>query len=174
MYIGHMAVALAAKRVRTLVPLVVLIVAAQASDWADASICVAGGDPTSGIFTHSIPAVLTIALTLGLAYLLARRDWRGALLVGSVAISHILLDYITSSKPTWPGGPYIGLELYALRVTEFVLEAVMAVAGMWIYSRSLPPDRRDWRLLGFALLVLLVCQAIANAGINISPPGQKC
>lgn len=174
MYVGHMAIALASKRVRVIVPLAVLIFASQVPDWADAAICIAGGNPSNGIFTHSIPAVLAMAAALAAGYLLARRDWRGALLVGALTVSHMLADYITSVKPTWPGGPYIGLELYDQRVLEFLLESVLTVVGLYMYSRTLPPRRRDWRLLGAALTILLVCQLIANVGIQASPPGRKC
>jgi len=42
MYIGHVGAALAAKRVRRSIGLLVLLVATYPPDWVDAGLCVAG------------------------------------------------------------------------------------------------------------------------------------
>jgi len=62
MYIGHVGAALAAKRVRGSIALLVLLVATYAPDWVDMGMCVAGAYNPAGILSHSIPAVLTLML----------------------------------------------------------------------------------------------------------------
>jgi amino acid transporter len=42
-------------------------------------------------------------------------------------VSHWPADYITGLKPTWPGGPTVGLYLYARPIPEFFVEAVVKV-----------------------------------------------
>src|SRR3982750_909748 len=124
MYIGHVGAALAAKRVRRTPGLLVLLVATYAPDWVDTGLCFAGAYNPRGMLSHSMPAVALLALIAFAAYGLATRDWRAAGVVGAVIVSHILLDWITGYKPTWPGGPMIGLQLYARPVADFVVEGV--------------------------------------------------
>ena len=62
MYIGHVGVALAARRVRTSIGLLVLLIATFTPDWVDAGLCLAGGYDPREMLSHSIPAVLVFAL----------------------------------------------------------------------------------------------------------------
>ena len=64
------------------------------------------------MLSHSIPSVAVFGVVLALLYYVAGRDWRSSALVGAVVVSHAVADYATGLKPTWPGGPYIGLQLY--------------------------------------------------------------
>ena len=138
MYIGHVGAALAAKRARKSIGLLVLLIATYTPDWVDTGLCVAGKYSDKQLLSHSIPAVLLFALIAFAAYSVSTRDLKGALVVGAVAVSHMLLDWITGEKPTWPGGPMIGLRLYDRPVVDFAVEAMIIAVGAALYARTLP------------------------------------
>src|SRR4030081_3748783 len=62
--------------------------------------------------------------------------------ISAGVLSPIFLDGITGYKPTWPGGPMIGLKLYDHPVADFVAEAVVIAIGALLYARTLPPRKR--------------------------------
>jgi LexA-binding, inner membrane-associated putative hydrolase len=164
MYIGHVGAALAAKRVRTSIGLSVLLVAAYTPDWVDAGLCLARANNSHGMLSHSIPVVLVLALAGFALYGLKTRDWSGALLVAAVIVSHMLLDWVTGYKPTWPGGPMIGLGLYEHPVADFIVEGLVIGAGAVLYERTLPSRRRPWLDVSIMLGALLMLQL----GIDIA------
>jgi hypothetical protein len=159
MYIGHVGAALAAKRVRSSIGLLVLLVATYTPDWIDTGLCLAGAYNPQGMVSHSVPAIGLFAALGFAAYATATRDWRSALVVAAVILSHMFLDWITGYKPTWPGGPMIGLRFYDHPVADFIAEAVVIVIGALLYTRTLPPRRRPWidvsAMLGALLLIQL-------------------
>jgi len=171
MYTGHIGFALAAKGIRPQIPLWVLVVATQACDWVDAAVWPFGhpdphssrwlvaGDWTAQMASHSLPIVLGIAVVLSGLYYVSARDGRGAWLVAAVALSHVLADYVTADKPTWPGGPRLGLSLYHHPAADFVVEAGVVCIGWLLYLRSLPRGRS----LAPAWVMLVVLLALQFA-----------
>jgi membrane-bound metal-dependent hydrolase YbcI (DUF457 family) len=165
MYIGHVGVALGAKRLRASIGLFVLLLATYAPDWVDSGLCLAGAYSPDGVLSHSIPVVALLAL-LGFAlYVIKTRDWTGAIIVAGVIVSHMLLDWITGYKRAWPGGAMIGLRLYDHPIADFILEGMLIVIGVVLYARTLPARRRAWidvtTMLG-ALIVLQLGVDIAH------------
>ena len=158
MYIGHVGAALAAKRFRASIGLLVLLVATYVPDWVDGGLCVAGVYNPEGMLSHSIPAVLLFALVGFSLYAARTRDRTGALIIAGLIVSHMLLDWITGYKPTWPGGPMIGLRLYSHPVVDFVVEGLVIVAGALLYARTLPARRRPWIDVAIMLGALLLLQ----------------
>ena len=174
MYIGHVGAALAAKRARRSIGLLLLLIATYAPDWVDTGLCLAGVFNPTEMLSHSIPAVLLFALVGFLAYGAIARDWNGALVVAAVIISHILLDYITGYKPTWPGGPMIGLELYAHPILDFFAEGAVIVAGAALYARTLPRREHLWRDLATMAGALLVMQLGIDVAHLLMKSLPKC
>ena len=174
MYIGHVGVALAAKRTRVSVGLLTLLVATYAPDWVDSGLCLAGGYSAREMLSHSIPAVLLFALMGFAAYTLNTRDRIGGVIIAAVILSHLLLDWITGSKPTWPGGPMIGLQLYSHPIADFVAEGVVIVAGALVYARTLPPRRRPWLDLSIMLGALLALQLTIDVAHLVFESLPKC
>jgi hypothetical protein len=174
MYIGHVGAALAAKRVRRSIGLLVLLVATYAPDWVDTGLCMAGAFSPQGMLSHSIPAVALFALIGFAAYATATRDWRGALVVAAVILSHMLLDWITGYKPTWPGGPLIGLRLYDYPIADFIAEGAVIAIGAILYARTLPPRRRPWVDLSLMFSVLLLLQLGLDIARMVMKTTLKC
>ena len=174
MYIGHVGAALAAKRVRTSIGLLVLLVATYTPDWVDAGLCVAGVYNPQEMLSHSIPAVLLFALVGFVAYAAATRDWTGAMVIAAVILSHLFLDWITGYKPTWPGGPMIGLQLYDHPLADFVAEGVVILIGAFLYGRTLPPRRRPWVDISVMLGALLSLQLTIDVAHLLMKSLPKC
>ena len=175
MYGGHVGIALAAKGVRSTIPLWALLLAAQLPDWTDAAVCAAGlSSPPSGMLSHSLAAVAVLGGSLALLYYGAARDAAAATVVGLVVVSHAVADYATGLKPTWPGGPWIGLQLYRQPAIDFVVEAIVIVIGWLLYRRSLSPDRRRSGPVVLMLAALLLLQLAASVSFALFPGIRKC
>jgi len=175
MYGGHIGIALAGKGYRQTIPLWLLIFASQLPDWADAAGCASGvSSPPVEMLSHSIPAVAVLAGAIALLYYAARRDIHASALVAMIVVSHMLADYLTGRKPTWPGGPVIGLHLYHWPAVDFVLESVVIFAGWMIYRRSLPAERRQSNPVILILTVALLLQGGASLGFALFPGVSKC
>ena len=174
MYIGHVGVALSAKRLRASIGLFPLLLATYAPDWVDTGLCAVGAYDPRAMLSHSIPAVLALALLGFACYALATRDWNGALILGAVIVSHMLLDWITGYKPTWPGGPMIGLEWYQRPVLDFAAEGVVIAIGAVLYARTLPTRQRPWRDVSIMLGALLVLQLTIDVAHLLMKTLPKC
>jgi membrane-bound metal-dependent hydrolase YbcI (DUF457 family) len=164
MYIGHVGAALVAKRVRTSIGLFALLVATYAPDWVDTALCLTGDYDPDRMISHTIPAVVLLALVGFALYGLKTRDWTGALVLAGVILSHMLLDWITGYKPLWAGGPMIGLSLYDRPLVDFFAEGVVIVTGAVLYGQTLPPRRRPWIDVSVMVAALLALQL----GIDIA------
>lgn len=175
MYAGHVGVALGAKGIRSTLPLWALIIASQLPDWADATLCIAGmTSSTPGMLSHSFPAIGILTLIAGLAYLAATRDVIGSSFIGLLVVSHALGDYITGTKPTWSGGPMIGLQLYHQPAIDFVLEAAVILVGWMLYRATFTRDRRNSREVFSILGVLLALQLAADIVFATISGLRKC
>lgn len=195
MFIGHAAVALAAK---PLLPRVNLALPLAAVFWVDLVwpvLLLAGVervriDPGNTAFTpldfvhypwtHSLAAVIGWSVLFGLACLKCGK--REALILGLLVFSHWVLDALSHRPdlPLWPGSEtMIGLGLWNSVPWTMIVEGAMFAAGVWIYARSAPSRDRVgtwayWGLIGFLVLAYLGnvfgppppnVQAIAIAGI---------
>lgn len=166
MYAGHAAIALLAKGKRPRVPLALLVPVAFAPDWIE-WICAAFGNRNPQI-SHSLVSVGIGATLVALIYGAARRDWSGAFAVALTYASHWPADFLTGLKPTWPGGPTVGLYWYARPVYDLSIE-ILLIAAAWIaYRRSLPPEseRRQmaWLVPG-GLVVMQLAFLAATAPV---------
>jgi len=130
MFVGHIALGLAAKRVTPRVSLAVLIGAAQTADilWP---FFVALGleqvriDPGNTAFTpldfasypysHSLVMLVVWGVVFAAIYrALARRNGRTFVVLAALVVSHWVLDWIThrADMPLYPGGTTYGLGLW--------------------------------------------------------------
>lgn len=175
MLTGHIAVAMGAHGIRRSLPLWALILAAQLPDWADATLCTAGiRSETPGMYSHSVAATLLLALAAAAIALIFSRDARPAAVIAIVVGLHTLGDYVTGLKPSWPGGPMIGLNLYGRPAFDFVFEAAVLLLGWTTWQLSFPEERRYNRRLVLVLLALLAIQAASDIVLALSPGMKKC
>ena len=175
MYGGHVGIALAGKGLRQSIPLWVLLLATQLPDWVDSAVCVSGiSSPPSAMLSHSLPAIAVLGGVLTLLYYGVVRDGAGAGLVGLIVISHAVADYATGLKPTWPGGPTIGLQLYQQPAIDFMIEAAVIVIGWIVWRRSLAEPRRRSSPVMLMLIALLLLQLAASVSFALFPGIRKC
>lgn len=176
MYGGHLGVALAAWARRRRVPLWLLLVAAQLPDWTDAGLCLTTGlRGPDALYSHGLLQVAAGAILLALVYAMATRDATGAAILAALVLSHYPLDYLTGRKPTWPGGPVIGLGLYRRPAIDFAVEAAVIATGWLGYRRALPRSARRDGTVPALLAVLLALQALAGIAFSLDIGGRvKC
>lgn len=176
MYAGHLGFALGTHSFRRTIPLWLLLVAAQLPDWFDAGMCIVNHDRGPwGLYTHGFYTIGGAAVILAVLYALSARDMIGGLLVALTVVSHYALDYFTGSKPTWPGGPIIGLRLYDRPIIDLVLESLTILIGWTLYRRALSKEGRDDRHTYIMLAGLLLLQLGAGLAFYWKLGGQvKC
>ena len=183
MFIGHAAVALAAK---PLLPRVNLALPLAAAFWVDLvwpaflllgveSVRIAPGNtavtPLDFVhypWTHSLAAAAAWSVLFGLACLRAGK--REALILGLLVLSHWALDALTHRPdlPLWPGSAtLVGLGLWNSLPWTMIVEGAMFAAGAWIYARSAPA--RD-RVGAWSYRALIAFLALLYLGNLFGPP----
>jgi len=176
MFIGHAAVALAAK---PLLPRLNLALPLAAAFWVDMvwpvflllGIEQVKIDPGNTAFTpldfvhypwtHSLAAAVVWSFLFGA--LLIRYGKFEALILGLLVFSHWILDAISHRPdlPLWPGsGTMIGFGLWNSVPATMLVECAMFAAGVWIYVRSAPSRDRVgtwafWSLIAFLAIMYL-------------------
>lgn len=161
MYVGHLAVGLAAVKARPRVPLWLLLIAAQAPDWIELAFGGSRSYDPGELRSHSLPVVAALATGFALMYLVFTGDWRGGGLLIVVTLSHSVLDLVTGSKVLWPGTRPVGACLYNQPGFDFLIEAAIAVAGWGVYRTALGRHRSS-RVAWAALLALLASQSLLD------------
>jgi membrane-bound metal-dependent hydrolase YbcI (DUF457 family) len=173
-YLGHVGIALGARGMRREVSLLLLLVAAYAPDWIDAGLCVAGAYDPRGMLSHSFPAAALVIAVVLTTFRFTKRDMTGALVVCAVVVSHLVLDWITGYKPTWPGGPMMGLRLYDQPSANLVVETVVILVGVFFYRRSLPFRVRPWVDLAAMAGLLIAMQVVVTIAKALAVSLPKC
>jgi membrane-bound metal-dependent hydrolase YbcI (DUF457 family) len=177
MFVGHLAVALGAKRAAPGVPLGTLVAATFGLDLLWPLFLLAGiervrvdpgnTDMTPLAFEHyPWSHSLAMALVWGAAFgaLVARRQGTAAagMLVGIVVISHWFLDFVTHRPdlPLWPGGPLVGLGLWHSVPGTLFVEGTLFIVAIGLYRRAFRPRTPAgrwsfWSLVGLTGVIWL-------------------
>lgn len=184
MFLGHFALALAAKPASPRTSLGTLIAAAQLADLIWPVLLLLGVetvrvDPGNTAFTpldfvnypwtHSLLMALVWAAGFALAYFGRTRLARGAWMVGLLVLSHWALDFITHRPdlPLAPGAAKAGLGLWNSVAATVVVEGALFAAGVLVYSRKTRPRDRIGRVAFWALVAFLVVIYVSNL---VGPP----
>jgi len=180
MYIGHFGLALAAKRAAPEVSLGTLFTATQLVDLIWPVFLIAGIEQVSiepGItvvtplnftyypFSHSLLAFTVWATLLAGAFMLIRRDQRGALVLWLLVVSHWALDFITHipDLPLYPGSDtHLGLGLWNSLAGTLVLEGLIFIMGVAIYLKITRAKDRIGSIGLWALVLFLAVTYIMN------------
>lgn len=186
MFVGHTAVALAAKRAAPEVSLGWLVAAAFTLDLLWPLFLLAGIERVSVVpgatafnplvfdsypWSHSL--VLACVWGAGLAAIARTRGVAAgaAWLLAALVVSHWVLDVVSHAPdmPLWPGrSPKLGLGLWNSIPATLLVEGAMFAAGIWIYLRT---TRAVDRTGVYALWSFLVVSAIVwAAGPWSAPP----
>jgi hypothetical protein len=80
-------------------------------------------------------------------------------------VSHWPADFITGIKPTWPGGPTVGLLIYAHPLGDILVECALIVVCWLAYTRSLPTVSRK-RAINFLIPLGLIGMQIVFEAIQ--------
>ena len=178
MFLGHVALGLAAKRAAPTTSLGVLVLAAQLADtvWP---VFVALGveqvavDPgntrvtplnfISYPYSHSLLTMALWAIAFATFFGVSRGQ-RTVTVLAALVVSHWLLDVVTH-RPDMPvtlTGPKFGLGLWNSIAGTMIVELPMYAAGIWMYvSATRPRDRIGTWAFG-ALAAFLVVVYLAN------------
>lgn len=190
MFIGHYALALAAKRATPRTSLGLLFGATQLPDlvWP---VCVLLGWERVGIvpgitafnplefssypWSHSLLMVAAWGALAGIVTYLWKKDRTAAVIVGLLAVSHWVLDWATHRPdlPLWPGGAgRYGLGLWNSVAGTMVVEGGMYVAGVALYFSGTRANDRSGRYGMIALLLMLAGFYVADR-FGPPPPSEQ-
>jgi hypothetical protein len=177
-FIGHFAVALAAKKATPRTSLGTLLMAAQFADLLWPVLVLLGVervfiepgitavtplDFTSYPISHSLLADLGWASLFAGIYQVVKHYPRGALCLWLVVMSHWVLDFVTHRPdlPLYPGNsPYVGLGLWNSRAGTILVELAMYALGTFLYAKATRPRNAVgtlafWWFIGVLLLIYL-------------------
>jgi len=184
MLIGHVAVALGAKKAAPKTSFGTLLLAAQWPDliwpvflifgWERVRIvpditAVSPLDFISYPLTHSLLAVIGWGLLLAGLYLILKKEKRGALVICVCVMSHWVLDFLTHRPdlPIYPGSQLYGLGLWNSISATLLVEGGLFVAGVALYNRFTRPLDKTGQYSFKTFVILLV---LIYLGSMISPP----
>ena len=175
MFVGHLAVALGARRAEPRAPLSLLIGAAFGLDLLWPILLLVGVEtvriePGNTAFTplaflhypwsHSLSMAVIIGVAAGRIAAPILRSARAGLVVGVAVVSHWVLDYVTHRPdlPLYPGGQLVGLGLWNSIPGTFIVEGLLFLAAIEYYrrgTRELDAQGRwaFWSLIGLTTLI---------------------
>ena len=178
MFLGHYAVALAAKKAAPKTSLGTLLLSAQFLDLLWPIFLLLGLehvriDLGNTAFTpldfydypisHSLVTVIGWSLLFGLIYFFLRNYKAGAIMLGLGVFSHWILDFITH-RPDLPLAPglqiYAGLGLWNSVAATILVESAIFILGVILYSSTTKAlDRTGlyafWAFVGFSTLIYI-------------------
>ncbi|NCT67684.1 MAG: hypothetical protein GXC76_08565 [Rhodanobacteraceae bacterium] len=187
MFLGHFALAFAAKPLARRVSLGTLFLAAQFIDLLWPSFLLLGLERVRiepgaiGLtplafehypWSHSLLAVLGWAIGFAAVHFALRRSGRNAIVLGALVLSHWLLDLVVHRPdlPLYPGeSPLFGFGLWALPSWTFALETALFLLGLALYLRMTRPRDRAGRWLLAALVGFLFAIHLSNQ-LGAPPP----
>ena len=180
MFIGHYAVALAAKKATPKTSLGVLFIAAQFLDLLWPALIVFGIervrlspdvnpllqlDFVSYPYSHSLVGALLWAVGFGGMAYLFRRNSREAFVLAGCVVSHWVLDYFTHIPDlpiTFTGDTKVGLGLWNSVVGTMIVETALFAGGIIVYVRCTHAKDRIGVYAFWTLMVLLFLVYMAS------------
>ena len=186
MFIGHFALAFAARSAAPTVSLGTLFVAAQLADLVWPVLVLAGVErfeirpgitavtPLDFIhypWSHSLVALLAWGAAFGIGYRLLRgASGRAALVIAALVVSHWVLDVVTHrpDMPLAPGDSHrLGLGLWNSVAATAIVEVGLFAACLAVYARTTRALDRTGRFALAGLVAFLLAVYAANL---LGPP----
>ena len=185
MFTGHLAVALAGKRIEPRISLGTWIAAAMLADLVAFVLLIAGVERFRSVpnaatnrmtgeipYSHSFLMDAVWAALFALAFYLWRRNRTGAWLLFAAVISHWMLDVLSHrpDMPLLPGtGPLLGLGLWNSLPATVIVEGGMWVAAIVVYLRA--TKRAGWAggVIFWIGVLLFTASWLANVRAGVAP-----
>jgi len=174
MFIGHFAVALAAKKAAPKVNLGVLTLGAQWADTLWPALLLTGTEkvridpgntPVTPLdfisypYSHSLVALAVWGLLFGGLVFAFTKNLTNALVVAALVVSHWILDWI-SHRPDMPittsDGEKVGLGLWYSLPATAIVEAALLAASLWIYVSTTKSRNKVGKWGFWSLAAILV------------------
>ena len=188
MFIGHYALSLAAKRLAPRTSLGTVIAASTFADliwpvflllgWEHVSF-VPSSDPFLNLrfdaypLSHSLLMLVLWGVIFGGLYHMKTRYTRGTVIVAALVVSHWVLDVITH-RPDMPLSPWssrlFGFGLWESVPGTVIVESLMFIAGIWIYTRCTTPRDRIGRYAWWGLVAFTAFGYVMSL-LPAKPPG---
>lgn len=198
MFIGHFGVGLAAKRIDSRPSLGTLFIASQFLDLLWPIFLLVGLEkvkiePGNTAFTplnftyypfsHGFLSVFLLSIIFGAVYFILKRNLKSSILLGSLVLSHWILDLIVH-RPDLPLIPWsdvkVGLGLWNSVILTLIVEGFIFIAGAYLYIKTTKAENKKgsiglWSLVVFLIIVYLMnvfgppppsSDAIAIAGLS--------
>lgn len=179
MFLGHLAVGLAAKRVAPRTSLGALLAAALLLDLAwpvfvllgvervrvdPGNTAVTPLDFVSYPWTHSLLLASVWAAGFAVAYRRFGADPRAAWVIGGLVLSHWVLDLLSHRPdlPLAPGAVKVGLGLWRSVPATVAVEGALFAAGVALYAAETRSRGRAGRVGLWALVAVLAALYAAN------------
>jgi len=187
MFLGHLAVGFAAKRVAPKTSLGILLGASEFLDLLFPAFVLAGWEQVRVVpgdnpflksefhypLSHSLLLTLVWAVAGGLVYWLIARRRSGAVVVALAVLSHWVLDLISHlpDLPLYPGqSPRLGLGLWYSVGGTVAVELLMLAAGVWLYASATTPRDRIGRYNLWAFVAVMVALYLSMV---LGPPAPN-
>ena len=188
MFLGHFALAMAAKRVAPRASLGTLVLSAQFADCLWPVLLLLGVeqvrivpgitrvtplDFVSYPISHSLLAQLVWGLLLGTIYSIWRKDFPSAAVVGTLLPTHWLLDYFAHrpDTPLYPEGPKVGLGMWNSLPLTLIVEFGLFAAGIALYMGATRSKTR-WNL-GFWSFTFFLAVMYPASVFGPPPPSVR-
>lgn len=180
MFIGHFAVALAAKKIAPKISLGTLFLSVSLVDLIWPIFLILGIEHVRiapGItetvpldfydypFTHSLLTSLGWSLLAFALYYVIKKDVRSSLIVGLAVFSHWILDFVTHRPdlPLTPGDSLkVGLGLWNIPAAAIIIELLMFLAAWYVYARATDARNRSGRIAFWSWTIFIVMIHFAN------------
>lgn len=174
MFIGHFGAGLAAKSFDKKILLGVLILASQFADliWPvlvllklEKVAIETGFTSTAQLnlagypWSHSLPAVIMWAFLLGIIYYLVKKDFFSSLIVGTLVVSHWVLDLFTQSFDLkifpWLGYK-AGFGLWNSILLTILVEAALFIVGVYLFWRVTKTKDAKYNVRFWSFVIFLI------------------
>jgi hypothetical protein len=194
MFLGHFALALAAKKAAPKASLGTLVLSAQFADCLWPVLLLLGVEQVRIVpglmraspfdfisypISHSLLMQLVWGLLFGVVYLLWRRDIRTAIVLSVLLPTHWLLDYFAHrpDMPFYPGGgPKVGLGMWNSLPLTLLVEYGLFIAGLTIYLTSTRPKagpHKSGRNYAFWSLIIFLALVYPASLFGPPPPSVR-
>jgi membrane-bound metal-dependent hydrolase YbcI (DUF457 family) len=190
MFIGHFGVAFGAKKIDRRISLGTLFLASQFIDLIWPVFILLGIEkvkiePGNTAFTplnfefypysHSLLGVFFWAFLFGIVYFILKKKVGSSVLLGSLVLSHWILDYITH-RPDLQIVPWselrVGSGLWNSVIATFFVETLIYVVGVYIYLRFREGETNRKRAGSWSLVLILFAIYLMNI-FGSAPPSEN-